>query len=80
MDGQRARARLAMTTAVRNAAAAVDLLYDAGGGSSIYESSPLERCFRDIHVATQHAAVTRPSYETVGQVLLGLTPQVPFIF
>ena len=69
-----------MTTAVRSAVEAVDLLDEAGGGSSSDEASPLERCFRDIHVAAQHAAVACPSYETVGQVLRGLTPQTPFIF
>jgi alkylation response protein AidB-like acyl-CoA dehydrogenase len=77
---QRARARLVMTTGVRNAADAVDLMYEAGGGTSIYETSPLERCFRDIHAATQHAAVGRSTYEMAGQILLGLKPQSPFVF
>jgi alkylation response protein AidB-like acyl-CoA dehydrogenase len=79
-EAQRARGRLAMITGVRHAVQAVDLMYEAGGGTSIYESSPLERCFRDIHVAAQHAAVARPTYETVGQVLLGLSPSAPILF
>src|SRR5262249_10488977 len=60
----RAELRLAMTTAVQNSAQAVDLMWAAAGGSPIYVNSPLERCFRDIHVATQHAAVSALSWET----------------
>jgi alkylation response protein AidB-like acyl-CoA dehydrogenase len=71
---QRAQLRLALTHAVQSAAAAVDLLYDLGGATSIYVTSPLERCFRDIHVATQHALVATGSYEVAGQALLGLDP------
>jgi indole-3-acetate monooxygenase len=70
VDGrQRVRLRLAMTHAVQASAKAVDLMWAAGGSSPIYTSSPLERCFRDIHVATQHAAVATLSWETIGKAL-----------
>ncbi len=69
---QRATLRLAATHATTSAAAAVDLMYTAGGGTAIYARSPLQRCFRDIHVATQHLMVAAPTYELVGRVLLGL--------
>ncbi|HLZ69944.1 MAG TPA: acyl-CoA dehydrogenase family protein [Dehalococcoidia bacterium] len=68
----RALVRLAATTAVLQSAQAVDLLYNAGGATSIYESSPLERCFRDVHALTQHVIVQQPTLETVGKVLLGV--------
>jgi alkylation response protein AidB-like acyl-CoA dehydrogenase len=67
---QRVLLRLAMTQAVQASAQAVDLLWAAAGGSPIYVNSPLERCFRDIHVATQHAAVGLLSWETIGKALL----------
>ncbi len=67
---ERALLRLAMTASVQNSALAVDLMWAAAGGSPIYVSSPLERCFRDIHVATQHAAVGALSWETIGKGLL----------
>jgi indole-3-acetate monooxygenase len=66
---ERVLLRVAMTQAVQASAQAVDLMWAAAGGSPIYTSSPLERCFRDIHVATQHAAVSQLSWETLGKGL-----------
>jgi len=57
---------------VRGAAHAVDRMYELGGGSSIYQSSPLQRCFRDVHVITQHASVSAGSLELAGRALLDL--------
>jgi alkylation response protein AidB-like acyl-CoA dehydrogenase len=64
--------RLAATDATWRAAAAVDLMYGAGGGSSIHESSPLQRVFRDVHVVTQHGMVAERTYEPLGRMALGL--------
>lgn len=69
---QRAALRLAATHATSTSAEVVDRMYHAGGGSAVYSRSPLQRCFRDIHVATQHVMVASPTYELVGRVLLGL--------
>jgi alkylation response protein AidB-like acyl-CoA dehydrogenase len=71
-DAERALLRLAATQATRAAAQAVDRMYHAGGGSSIYATSPLQRHFRDVHVATQHVMVAEPTYAMVGRVLLGV--------
>ena len=68
----RALLRLAATTATRSCARAVDLMYNAGGGSSIYAASPLQRHFRDVHVATQHVMVAEATYAAVGRVFLGI--------
>jgi len=68
---QRAELRLAATHATEASVRAVDLMYTAGGGTSIYASNPLQRCFRDVHVVTQHMMVAQPTYELVGRVLLG---------
>ncbi|MBB5867707.1 alkylation response protein AidB-like acyl-CoA dehydrogenase [Allocatelliglobosispora scoriae] len=67
---RRARLRLAITTATTMSAQAVGLLYRAGGGSVAYLSSPLQRHFRDVNVATQHALVNSDSLELAGAVLL----------
>lgn len=69
---QRAQLRLAATHATVSSATVVDLMYNAGGGTSVYASSPLQRCFRDVHVVTQHMMVAPATYELVGRVLLGL--------
>ncbi|MFI5315593.1 MAG: acyl-CoA dehydrogenase family protein [Myxococcota bacterium] len=68
----RADLRLAAVNAGWSAARAVDGVYHAAGGTSVYDSSPLSRCFRDIHVVTQHIMVGQPVYEVAGRVLLGI--------
>jgi len=69
---QRARLRAAATHAVREAARVVDAMYEAGGATAIYAEHPLQRRFRDVHVATQHVLVAQPTWELAGRVLLGL--------
>ena len=71
-DEQRRSLRLAATHATTSAAAATSACYTAGGGAAIYEDSPLQRVFRDVHVATQHAMVAPRTLEPVGRLRLGL--------
>ncbi len=69
---QRRRMRLAATFAMQQSAAAVDRCYHAAGGSAIWQDSALQRCFRDIHVATQHGMVAPRTLEPLGRMRLGL--------
>jgi indole-3-acetate monooxygenase len=71
---QRAIARLAAVKAAEASAQAVDLLYNAAGGTALFESNPLERCFRDVHATTQHIGTQAANFELAGRVLLGLDP------
>jgi alkylation response protein AidB-like acyl-CoA dehydrogenase len=57
---------------MRSCARVVDRMYDAAGGTAVYRASPLQRCLRDIHVATQHAMVAPSTLELIGSVLLGV--------
>src|SRR6516162_3904241 len=74
---QRAVARLAAAQAASASAQAVDLLYNAAGGTAIYEHNLLERCFRDVHATTQHVGISSANFEISGRVLLGLDPGTP---
>ena len=63
--------RLAATHAVRTSAEVVRSMYDLGGGTAIYDDSPLQRRFRDAHTATAHFQVNEASRELPGRILLG---------
>jgi alkylation response protein AidB-like acyl-CoA dehydrogenase len=67
----RAGLRLAATHAVRASAEVVRSMYDLGGGSAIYDDSPLQRRFRDAHTATAHFQVNEASRQLPGRILLG---------
>ncbi len=69
---RRALLRLAACHAVQSAKQAVDAMYEAGGGTSLYRSSALQRCLRDVHAATQHLMVSSSTLELAGRVLCGL--------
>ena len=64
--------RLAATHAVRRSANVARTMYDLGGGTAIYESSPLQRRFRDAHAATAHFQVNPATWELAGRLLVGL--------
>jgi alkylation response protein AidB-like acyl-CoA dehydrogenase len=63
--------RLAAAYSAACAVQVVDLMFDAAGGSSVYETSRMERCFRDAHMVTHHVGVGPRNIELVGQYLLG---------
>jgi alkylation response protein AidB-like acyl-CoA dehydrogenase len=62
--------RLAATHATRTAADVARAMYDLGGGSAIYDDSPLQRRFRDAHAATAHFQVNAATWELCGRLLL----------
>ena len=68
----KARLRMAATHAVECATTATDAAYRLAGGSAIYETSPLQRRFRDVHAATQHMLIAPATWELTGKALLGL--------
>jgi len=73
---QRMGLRLAATHAVRTAAEVAWSMYDLGGGTAIYEDSPLQRRFRDAHTATAHFQVNAASFELPGRLLLDLPTNI----
>jgi alkylation response protein AidB-like acyl-CoA dehydrogenase len=69
-----AQARLAITHGMRESVRAVDILFHAAGTNAVHRRHPLERFFRDIHVAVQHVAGLPSNLEAGGRVMLGLEP------
>jgi alkylation response protein AidB-like acyl-CoA dehydrogenase len=69
---QRARGRLAMASASAACLHAVELLYKANGGSSVYSGNAFDRRLRDMQTANQHTVVSLKTWEVTGRVLLGL--------
>ncbi len=69
---QRRLLRLAATDATSRCADAVRRLHLVAGAADAYRTSPIQRAFRDIHVATQHAMVAERTYELPGRLALGL--------
>jgi alkylation response protein AidB-like acyl-CoA dehydrogenase len=54
------------TTCVRVA----DACFALGGGSVLYDASPLQRRLRDLHAAAQHAIAQQRNYASAGRLIL----------
>jgi alkylation response protein AidB-like acyl-CoA dehydrogenase len=65
-----ARVRLAIVHAGENSLKATELMHRAGGASSVYSSSALDRCLRDVHTASQHIQMSQEHLLGVGAVLM----------
>jgi alkylation response protein AidB-like acyl-CoA dehydrogenase len=77
LDAAVVQARLAITHAMHEAVRCVDLVFHAAGTNAVYEQNRLERHFRNIHVAVQHAAGLPSHMYAAGKALLGLRPDDP---
>lgn len=78
LDATVARARLAITHGMQEAVRAVDLLFGAAGTAGIFTRHHLERRFRDVHVAVQHAAGLDVHLAAAARVGLGLPADAPY--
>jgi alkylation response protein AidB-like acyl-CoA dehydrogenase len=70
-----AQARLALTHGMHEAVRATTLVFHTAGTNAVYEKNPLERYFRDAHVAVQHVVGRPENIEDAGKALLGLRPE-----
>ncbi len=71
---QRARLRLAITGALDQSVVVVDFAYTAAATSAIFNGSPLERRFRDMHTVTAQGQAHMSNFESAGRALFGLEP------
>jgi alkylation response protein AidB-like acyl-CoA dehydrogenase len=72
----RARLRSAAVFAVTTAAAVVETAYRAGGGSSLYATSPLQRRLRDVNAVNQHFLFKSDTLTTCGALMAGQEPDI----
>jgi alkylation response protein AidB-like acyl-CoA dehydrogenase len=72
----RARVRLACTNAIQGAIEVADFAYKGAGVDAIFPVNPFERRFRDMHTLSQQIQARSAHFESVGQVLLGVPPEV----
>ena len=75
--GQRARYRLCVAACGQMCVEVVDLMYQVGGGASLYAENPLDRYLRDVHTTQQHLVHSPKVFEASGRMLLGLEPNLP---
>ena len=59
---------------------AVDIVFGLAGGGGLYETSPIQRAFRDAHAINAHIAFNMDAAGTTyGRVTLGLPPDSPIL-
>ena len=68
---QRLAIRLSTLNAMRVGTDAVDAVFGLAGGGSLYDESPLQRCWRDVHAAACHVFFSNNHQVHPGKVLLG---------
>jgi alkylation response protein AidB-like acyl-CoA dehydrogenase len=71
-----ARAAAAYITEV---AQRVTTAFQAAGGTALFDTNPLQRCFRDIAAAGQHFMVSQSAYRAVGQFKLAQPDANPML-
>jgi alkylation response protein AidB-like acyl-CoA dehydrogenase len=76
---ERVAIRLAATHVIREATKVADFAYSWAGATAIFETSPFERRFRDIHAVAQQVQGRASHFETAGRFLLGLQPDTMFL-
>ncbi|MGH7069974.1 MAG: acyl-CoA dehydrogenase family protein [Acetobacteraceae bacterium] len=76
---ERTAIRLAATYVIHEATAVANFAYHWAGATAIFETSPFERRFRDIHAVAQQMQGRASHFETAGRLLLGLEADTAFL-
>ena len=71
---QRGHLRIAISGAMEAARKVVDFAYHAAGTTAIFEGSPFERRFRDLHTLLAQGQAHQSNFESAGQALFGIEP------
>lgn len=76
----RARMRLDCATGVRRCLDAVEILFQASGGSGLRSAAPLTRAVSDLRAINQHGMLNlAANRELYGRVVLDLDPKTPLL-
>ena len=74
-EQQAAMVRLASTWSINQSREAVNTLFHCAGSAAVFEDQPFERRLRDIHTVSQQSQGRQLHYESVGQIMFGMTPE-----
>jgi indole-3-acetate monooxygenase len=69
---QRAQLRIAITGSMGQASRVVDFAFRTAGADAIFQGSPFERRFRDMHTVTAQGQAHLSNFEGAGQALFGI--------
>src|SRR6516162_9392735 len=74
-----AEARAAAMYITEAAQRVTTVVFQAAGGGALFDTNPLQRCFRDVHAAGQHFMVSQSSYRALGQFKLAQPDANPML-
>lgn len=64
---------------MHSAVAVVTKRYTLAGGSAVFADAPLQRCLRNVQVASQHTMVSEATFALTGRLLLGQPTQTSML-
>ncbi len=76
---RQAEARAAATYITEVAQRVTTVAFQSAGGGALFDTNPLQRCFRDIYAAGQHFVMSQTSYRALGQFKLGQPDANPML-
>jgi alkylation response protein AidB-like acyl-CoA dehydrogenase len=74
-----AKARAAAVYITEMAQRVTTVAFQSAGGGALFETNPLQRCFRDVHAAGQHFMVNQSAYRALGQFKLAQPDANPML-
>ncbi len=73
------RVRLGCAQAIKSAIEMADYVYKAAGVSAIFNGTPFERRFRDMHTLSQQIQSRDAHFEMVGKIMFNGDPDGLFL-
>ena len=77
-ERQAAMLRLASTWAIQQSREIAHTIFHCAGSMAVFEDQPFERRLRDIDTVAQQAQGRQLHYESVGQIMFGMSPENQF--